>query len=152
MFGNNNISEVKAADLKLYEDLINNRGYMGNDNVLDTKYDKHIMPNRTPGDIDPKSEPYIYDFLKLTQKYNIKVMLVQLYCLNNKFMQYTDVPTLYKTILENYNNVYMAKNGYKLKFYDNSMFCDPTHLNNKGAKLFTKQIADEFNEVFNDVR
>jgi hypothetical protein len=58
------------------------------------------------------------------------------------------MPSWYRLLLSQYDNVRMADDGWRLKFYENRLFSDPIHLNPEGAVRFTREVCAEFIEVF----
>ena len=97
---------------------------------------------------DPFIDPYVEKFFDLTSKNRVKVLLIQPAFRENQYARYENMPLQFNSILKRYNNVFSAKQGWKLKFYDHRFFSDPTHLNEEGAMRFTEDIYNEFIEVF----
>jgi hypothetical protein len=99
-------------------------------------------------DYDPFVDPYIKKFFDLTIEKKIKVLLIQPVSREEHYLQYKEMPLQFASILKRYSNVYMANEGWKLKFYERRFFGDISHLDKDGALLYTKEIFAEFNEVF----
>lgn len=97
---------------------------------------------------DPFTDPYTEKFFDLTFEKKIKVLLIQPIYREKQYLQYKKIPTQFVSILKRYSHVYMANEGWKLKFYNMRFFGDFTHLNQDGALLYTREIFNEFNEVF----
>ena len=97
---------------------------------------------------DPFVDPYVKMFFDLAHKSGIKVLLIQPAYRENQYLQYEEMPLQYAILLKQYNNVRIASEGWKLKFYENRFFSDPTHLNKDGAQQYTKEISMEFKEIF----
>ena len=95
-----------------------------------------------------QDDPYVKKFFDLALLNNIKVLLIVEYYREGTFLQLERMPNLYQAVLDNYQNVFIAEDGWKIKFYKNSFFSDPTHTNYEGAKLYTEDIVEEFKEVF----
>jgi len=100
--------------------------------------DQGRNPSRLP--------PFIKKFFNLTQKYNIKVILMQDYVLNifEGDKSYSD---LWKKIQENYDHVFILKNMLKSQKYGFKYFSDPGHLNRLGAVEHTKRVAKGFKDL-----
>lgn len=97
---------------------------------------------------DPFMDPYVKMFFDLAYKSGVKVLLIQPAYRENQYLQYEEMPLQYAVLLKQYHNVKIAKEGWKLKFYENRFFSDPTHLNKEGARRFTEEISLEFKEIF----
>ena len=97
---------------------------------------------------DPFVDPYVKMFFDLAQEHRVKVLLIQPAYRENQYLQYEEIPLQYTVLLKQYSNVAIAKEGWKLKFYENRYFSDPTHLNEEGARQYTEEIYVEFKEAF----
>lgn len=97
---------------------------------------------------DPFVDPYVKMFFELAHRYRVKVLLIQPAYRENQYLQYEEMPFQYSVLLKQYDNVAIANEGWKIKFYENRFFSDPTHLNEEGAKRYTEEIYLEFKEVF----
>ena len=97
---------------------------------------------------DPFIDPYIEKFFDLTRENGINVLLVQPVYRQNQVLQYEKIPLQFEMILKKYDHVSLAKQGWKLRRYENRFFSDRTHLNRDGARQFTREIYLEFCEVF----
>ena len=97
---------------------------------------------------DPFNDPYVEKFFDLTRENGVKVLLVQPVYRQNQVLQYEKIPLQFEMILKEYDHVFLAKQGWKLKHYENRFFSDQTHLNRDGARQFTREIYQEFCEVF----
>jgi hypothetical protein len=96
---------------------------------------------------DPFVDPFVKMFFDLAHEHGIKVLLIQPAYRENQYLQYEEMPAQYAVLLKQYNNVMMAGEGWKLKFYENHFFSDPTHLNEDGARRYTEEIYLEFKET-----
>lgn len=93
-------------------------------------------------------DPYVQRFFDLAQQQGIRVLLIETPLRPGQTPQRTAMPPWYSQLLSRYSNVRMAKQGWKLKFYENRLFSDPTHLNPQGAERFTREIYAEFIQAF----
>ncbi|UCH98183.1 MAG: hypothetical protein JSV88_15405, partial [Candidatus Aminicenantes bacterium] len=101
---------------------------------------------------DPFDDPFVEKFFDLTRENGVKVLLIQPVYWENQLLQYEKIPLQFEMILKEYDHVFLAKQGWKLRRYENRLFSDRTHLNKDGAKRFTREIYQEFHEVFPGVR
>ena len=99
---------------------------------------------------DPFLDPYVEKFFNLTEEKDIHVLLIQPVYRENQCMQYEQIPLQFQVLLARYRHVATAAQGWKVKLYENSFFADPTHLNREGALRFTREIYNEFHEVFGE--
>jgi hypothetical protein len=76
------------------------------------------------------------------------VLLIEPPYRERQFLQYEEMPRQFAALMEQYSNVTMAREGWKLKLYENRFFSDPTHLNQEGARRYTGEIYQEFKEAF----
>lgn len=97
---------------------------------------------------DPFVDPYVKMFFDLARDHGVKVLLIQPPYRERQYLQYEEMPLQYAVLLNQYNNVWIAQEGWKLKFYENCFFSDPTHLNKEGAQQYTGEIYGEFKEAF----
>jgi hypothetical protein len=65
-----------------------------------------------------------------------------------QYLQYEQIPLQFSSVLERYDHVFTAADGWKKKFYDYRYFADKTHLNPEGAERFTTEVFNEFLSVF----
>ena len=56
-------------------------------------------------------------------------------------------PDLWYYLKQKYKNVYFMKKKSDVKLYRPGLFSDPAHLNPEGARIFTREIAAEFEEL-----
>ncbi|ANQ48434.1 hypothetical protein MY04_1056 [Flammeovirga sp. MY04] len=101
---------------------------------------KNKEPNRLI--INNKSKEYLLSLIELCKLNNIKLIIFQ-------------SPTLYKTkqsaVLKNFflnnNTIYFDYYHNEIKDINNiKNWIDPTHLNNKGAKIITNELRKDINE------
>jgi len=97
---------------------------------------------------NPFIDPFVEKFFNLTQKKGIKVLLIQPVYRINQCLQFEKSPLQFQLVLDRYSHVFIAKDGWKLKFYKMKYFSDMTHLNRAGADRFTREIQQEFYDVF----
>jgi hypothetical protein len=97
---------------------------------------------------DPFVDPYVKLFFDLARDHGVKVLLIQPPYRERQYLQYEEMPLQYAVLLKEYKNVRIAQDGWKLKFYENRFFSDPTHLNKEGALRYTGEIYQEFKETF----
>ncbi len=151
-----NIPGIKEKNRSILSLMKKERGYyfieeqaVTEDRQLQEEFEKRKSGVLEKGlEYDPFSDPYTKKFFDLTLEKNIKVLLIQPVYREAQSLQYKEMPLQFASILRRYRNVYMAKEGWKLKFYERRFFGDITHLDKDGALMYTKEIFTEFNEVF----
>jgi hypothetical protein len=150
------ISKIMEKNRLILNRMKKERGYyfieeqaVTEDRLLQAKFAKKKRSIIKKGIVyDPFIDPYTKKFFDLTFEKNIKVMLIQPVFREKQSLQYEEMPLQFASILKRYSNVYMANEGWKLKFYERRFFGDITHLDKDGALMYTKEIFTEFNEVF----
>jgi hypothetical protein len=151
-----NIRQLQGSNRSILNRMKENRGYyfieeqaVSSDNRLPPGFVKKRQ-GPTGKDLinDPFIDPYVKKFFDLTEKNQVEVFLIQPAYRENQHVQYEGMPPHYVTLLKHYSHVSIAKEGWKLKFYENRFFSDPTHLNREGALRYTREIYNEFSEIF----
>ena len=156
IFRPTNIMQIMGKNRSILDRMKKERGYyfieeqaVTEDRLLLEEFDKKKRSVIKIGAVyDPFIDPYTKKFFDLTFKKNIKVLLIQPVFREKQFLQYEEMPLQFTSILKRYSHVYMANEGWKLKFYERRFFGDITHLDKDGASMYTKEIFAEFNEVF----
>lgn len=151
-----NISQIKEKNRIILNRIKKERGYyfieeqaVTEDRLLQAQFAKKKRRLIEKGVVyDPFIDPYIKKFFDLTFKKKIKVLLIQPVLREKQSLQYKEMPLQFASILKRYSNVYMANEGWKLKFYERRFFGDITHLDKDGAFIYTRKIFAEFKEVF----
>lgn len=145
------IRQIKTANRKILEKMTADRGfyYIKEQAVDEDERIPRTSPSSTttpdfPPDYDPFADPFVEKFFDLTREKGIHVILIQPVYRENQYSQYKTMPYQYKSLLERYPHVMVAKNAWKLKFYPINLFADHTHLNPEGAELYTREIFNEF--------
>jgi hypothetical protein len=104
-------------------------------------------PVKSQSQYDPYQDPLLEKFFRFTAEHDIKVLLIQPPTFAGRLLQNETMPHQYRAILDRFAHVKMAKEGWKLNFYDRKLFADQFHLSKKGALLYTRNIYKEFQEV-----
>jgi len=99
-------------------------------------------------------DKYFDRFFKLTQKHGIKIVFVPGYGLN-KFSGNCDQSKLTTSVTpyswtlaqRRYGNIYFVEDDPNSIFYDYTYFSDLSHLNPKGAALFSRRLAQSFKQI-----
>ncbi len=97
---------------------------------------------------DPFVDPYVELFFDLAYQFQIKVMLIQPPFRDNQYLQHNVIPQQYALILKRYSNVRIAHEGWKMKFFNPTLFADLSHLNKQGALLYTATIFKDFSNCY----
>jgi len=97
---------------------------------------------------EPDGDVFVEKFFNLTKKHNVKVLLISHPARKGKYKQFDELPKVLKELSAKYDHIYFSRN-WELPFYENRYFSDPLHLNEKGAMRFTKDIAFQFEKIFN---
>ena len=140
------------------------RGYCNNDEVFQamglTIRNSAVSAEKAPaaGAI-PKREgrqpddPFTREFFELTEKYNIKVILILPYEIKPEEQEgvgtETRIPRAWEALQGEYENIYFSKDAYQPKYYEPELFRDELHLTPQGARRYTLEIAREFKEIVN---
>ncbi len=149
-----NIAQTEERNRKIVDEMMMNRGYYYikeqmrfPDGKLPEDFKESMHSDGTVREYDPFIDPYAERFFDLASRNSIRILLIEAPYRVGQFKQYHRIPRQYEAILDTYKNVYMAYNGWRIKFYDNRFFSDPTHLNPEGTKLYTAAIFEEFTEA-----
>ncbi|MFN0117489.1 MAG: hypothetical protein ACKVQC_04240 [Elusimicrobiota bacterium] len=114
--------------------------------ILDPKQIKAIEP----GKFIWGQDPYLEKFLEYTQKNGIKVFLIGSIYREFTTGLFTQKPSSCIEISKKYPHVMSGEKSWQSKFLGNYYFSDRVHLNNDGAKIYTRWVAEDFvNEVLN---
>jgi hypothetical protein len=142
---------IRASRKKLLNSIVQNRGYHEFDkkSLADDFSHPGDNPNKYLRMIDFKNDYYINQFLELCKKYHIKVLAISSPMRKGECKQYDQTPKEILELMQKYSNVYIKSGVWELNFYENKFFCDEYHPNDKGVRLFTTQVAKDFNKVFN---
>ncbi|MBF0253336.1 MAG: DUF1574 family protein [Candidatus Omnitrophica bacterium] len=102
------------------------------------------MPNNKIIKYDPPKKTFTDDFFKLVIKNNIKVLFINTYTFSEKgdnIDSNARTTSCKWTYFKNKypNNVFFSGDG-SMKVYGCDLFSDPTHLNPKGADMYTRDI------------
>jgi hypothetical protein len=97
-------------------------------------------------EFDPFEDPFVEKFFTLTRDKGINVLLIQPVYRENQVRDNTKMSRQFEMILKAYSHVFLAKEGWRVRRYDNRFFSDRTHLNKDGAKRYTREIYREFLE------
>ncbi|NIM13899.1 MAG: DUF1574 domain-containing protein [Candidatus Aminicenantes bacterium] len=151
-----NILQIKEKNRAILEQMTAERGFyfieeqaVAEDNRLpDDFVPERKGPAKMGGIFDPFTDPYVEKFFELTRETGVKVLLIQPVYRVGQYLQYEQMPLQFSVILEQYDHVFAAEEGWKRKFYDYKYFADKTHLNPEGAERFTTQVFNEFQSVF----
>jgi hypothetical protein len=156
IFRPTNIVRIMEKNRSILNRMKKDRGYyfieeqaIAGDEQRETEFNKKkrkLIGKR--GGYDPFVDPYTRKFFDLTFEKNIKVLLIQPVFREEQSLQYEEMPPQFNSILNRYSHVYMANEGWKLRFYERRFFGDITHLDKDGALMYTKEIFTEFNEIF----
>ncbi|MGE5341671.1 MAG: hypothetical protein ACM3SY_09340 [Candidatus Omnitrophota bacterium] len=101
---------------------------------------------------DPFDDPYVELFFDLAARYRIHVLLIQPAFREGQYVQHQEIPFQYHVLRNRYDNVSIAGDGWKMKFLKLAYFADASHLNQKGAMVYTRIIYNEFIECFKHFR
>lgn len=150
------IRQTQKKNRTILNRMIKNRGYyfieeqaVAQDNILPEGFIKEPRDSiHQASSYDPFIDPYTKLFFDLALEHQVNVLLVQPVYREHQYLQYGEMPLQYVSILDQYSNVSMAKEGWKLRFYKNQFFSDPVHLNKDGAVRYTREIYMEFIEIF----
>jgi len=134
----------KKIDQKRLESMRKERGsfYWGDwhnslgKNYTSLKFDDNKMSNIFKK-TEEKNKNALLDFLEITKKYNIKVILIMPAKIVKFNKPFKDVPPLLKMILQDFKNVTLSVNWNKA-YFPSELFNDPGHLNYRGAIEYTK--------------
>lgn len=157
IFHPSRIRRLQENNRAILNRMIGERGYyfieeqaVSPDNRLpdDVGEMEKISTAAQPGmEYDPFIDPYVEKFFDLTRENGVNVLLIQPVYRRNKVLQYKKIPLQFEMILKEYDHVFLAKQGWKLRRYENRFFSDLTHLNKDGGKRFTGEIYREFCEA-----
>ena len=160
VFHSSRLEEVRDFNRGILSRMKKERGYyfieeqaVSPDNRLPDDFGEEQNFNAAPekkSEYDPFLDPFAGKFFDLTAKKAIKVLLMQPVYRENQCLQYEEIPAQFQLVLNRYDHVHTAKQGWKLKFYQYRFFSDKTHLNREGARQFTTEIYKEFHEVFKE--
>jgi len=150
------MSEIIEKNRGILTHMKEDRGYyyieeqaVTEEDLLELEFAKRKRSTMEKGVVyDPFTDPYVKKFFDLTFEKKIKVLLIQPVFREQQSLQYEEMPPQFASILKRYSHVYMAKEGWKMKFFERHLFADPTHLNKEGSLCYTREIFAEFNEVF----
>lgn len=146
-------NEIKVENLK--EEILKNKGQvwwldkrrqLSKDYVdpatddIESEYNYIVTSKKYQKDID--------EFVGYLNNMEIKVLLVMFPARHTFRKQFKKQPDLLTGLTNNYRNIGIAKDGWKLKFYSPVHFADRGHLNLDGSRHFTKDIYKEFKEVY----
>jgi len=155
LFHKDDIIKIREHNMTLLTRMVKDRGYYFieeqarfPDKALPEDFSEDMHPNQTRPIFDVDSDIFLDKFFRFTSSEGIKVLLIEPPYRRGQYSQFSEIPAQYKAILQRYDNVYIAPDGWKTKFYENRYFSDPTHLNHEGAILYTREIAHEFAELF----
>lgn len=151
------IRSIRKKNNAILNRMIENRGYyfieeqaMAN-NILPDDFAEEGRGGESinkASSYNPFVDPYVKMFFDLARDHGVKVLLIEPPYRERQFLQNEEMPLQYEMVLAEYNNVAVAKEGWKLKLYENHFFSDPTHLNKEGAQRYTGEIYGEFKEAF----
>lgn len=155
IFNRNDFLATRQKNRTIIEKMGNNRGYyfireqaLFPDEKLPDNFHEGLHPELEMVIGDPFQDPYVQKFFDLAKEQKIKVLLIHSPFRFGRLKQFSSLPDYYEAVLAKYDNVFVAKNGWKFKYYQNSFFSDQVHMNFEGAVKYTKDIAKEFREVF----
>jgi hypothetical protein len=96
------------------------------------------------------ADPYLDVFFKLCTDYNIKIILITPYLLDQPGEEQAQaLPESWSYLRKVYNDVLFVENGFQTRLYPPHFFSDPAHANQDGADTFTREIYREFNLIHN---
>jgi hypothetical protein len=158
IFNFRDIRKTIVRNDSIIAQMISQRGYYyireqskSPDNRLPYDFiDPGDTPNLPPIQPDPWSDPYFTKFMEYTRDQNIGVMIINYPIRKNKNSPYESVPEAYTRIQQKFPHVRIGKEMWKVKYYPNSDFSDPNHLNKYGAYKYTVETASEFNKIYSD--
>lgn len=107
------------------------------------------IPPISISQVDIDNDPYVSRFFSLCQERRIKVLLIEPAQRRGSVLDCYSLPVHYRTLLRRYKNVVMAPGGYYPPLLENKYFSDKSHLNPDGAEIYTKLIAEEFQQAMN---
>lgn len=147
------IIALQQRNTKLVQGMVQDRGYY---RIVEQARPSGRLPDDFRSEADggeegaqyPDRDSYVSSFFRLAQKRGIRVLLIETPLRAGQLRERTALPLWYRKLLADYPNVRMARGGWRHRFYENCLFADPTHLNRTGAERFTREIADEFVQVF----
>lgn len=152
------IRSIRKKNNAILNRMIENKGYyfieeqaMAANNMLPDDFAEEGRGGETinkASSYDPFVDPYVKMFFDLARDCGVKVLLIEPPYRERQYLQHGEMPLQYEMLLKQYSNVAIAREGWKLKFYENRFFSDPTHLNKEGAQRYTGEIYEEFKEAF----
>lgn len=152
VFNPERIKRRKKETQEIIDKMIDNRGYYSiieqsrfpnGELPPDYKEESDCSDCEMPV-YDPASDVFVEKFFNLTEKHNIRVLLITHPIREGKFKQFEETPHAIQYLTSKYEHVSYPSEGWKLDFYPNRYFADPHHLNKKGAYRFTEEVAKNF--------
>jgi len=92
-------------------------------------------------------DPFIYRFLDLAEKEGIKVVVFNKYLMGGRLKKKNRGYLLLDSIRSINNKILFLQNSFEDCYYEPKYFSDPAHLNNRGAKEYTKNIFEGFKAI-----
>jgi len=117
--------------------------------LADGYVDSGDKPGVPPLDtLDPTLVPWLDRFFRFTQKNAINVLIVNTPYRAGSIAAWPSRPEYMTAALQRYPNVRQERNGWKVKFYPAHDFFNRGHLNEMGARDYSRELAREFLTVF----
>jgi len=152
------IKDLEKRNRAKLAQMLNDRGYyyieeqaVAEDGQLPDdfiKLGRKVKGPKKPIEYNPYDDPYTAMFFDLAAEHGIPVLMIQPVYRVNQYSQYEKMPPQFENVLKHYGNVTTAPEGWKIKFFENKYFSDPTHLNPEGARIFTEMIFKEYQGAF----
>ncbi len=147
------VAASRKRNSEILAGVLEDRGYYfireqaaaGNERLPDDFVPEAVGGRR---DVNLKADPYVKMFFDLTAEKDIKVLLIEFPTVGREDQGKEETPAHYRQLMKDYHNVFTATSGWVVKKYAPRYFADPTHVNREGARRFTKEVFDEFHEVF----
>ena len=136
-----------------YKNARTGRGWIYRDNDYDEEKSVYLPETKTKRFVPLKSQTYFMEqILQLCQKNNIPVYIDHMPMGNPGYQMITENGYLssYKAYLKTFSDKYGVPINYDIPVYEARFFRDYSHLNLKGAEIFTQEFKKRYLEVFGE--
>ncbi|MDC0584593.1 hypothetical protein OAO55_02560 [Bacteroidales bacterium] len=87
---------------------------------------------------------FVIKFLDLAKENGIKILLTNTPCYEGRYDQFEALPDCVNEAIKRYDNVDILGDKFQIPFYPKSHFVDIEHLNDRGSKKYTREVANQF--------
>ena len=138
---------------EIYENARTGRGWISRKNDYDEEKAVYLPENQMKEFIPLKSQTYFMEkILQLCLNNNIPVYIEQTPMGNPGYQMLKEKGYLsaYKDYLKTFSDKYGIPINYDIPLYDVHLFRDYSHLNLKGAKIFTRELKKKYQKVLTE--